>query len=543
MRLSEIDQWDAQTDVIVVGFGAAGGVVAIEAHDSGSSVLLLEKMPFAGGLSAISAGGIRIADDADAALEYLRATCGDRTADDLLREFAGAMVDLPDYVRQLAEVNGASVKVTPAVGNYPFPGYKSLGYCEVTAVPALEDGARYHATSATTNGGRLLKVLEDNITKRGIPVWHRTAARELITNADGRVCGLFALRDGKPVAIRANKAVILTCGGFENNPDMQKQYLQVGALQSTSFRGNTGDGIRMAKAAGADLWHMWHIHGPYGFRDPSGEYPFAFFPKGIPMWTPGHEDSVSDLGIRDGNVPEPPARGLARLAWILVDRDGRRFMNEYPPYPGDTGIRPFDAFDPLRQDFSRIPAYMIFDENGRKMYPMGSLAYNDDEASYDWSRDNLKEIERGIFRRAESLEELADGIGVPADRIHDTISDWNASVAAGRDATFGRGADTLVSINTPPYYYGEVRPILINTQGGPRHNVRQEVVDPFDRPIAGLYAAGEIGSLFGHLYMSGGNLAECIAGGRIAGREASALEPWTSGNDQTDSTDRIAVGK
>ena len=523
MRETDVERWDAETDVIVVGFGAAGGVAAIEAHDAGAEVILLEKMPFPGGLSAISAGGIRIAENAGDAFTYLQATCGNRTPDDLLHDLAQGMVDIPEYVRGLARVSDAQVGVTGAVGNYPFPGCMSLGYCEVTDVPALAAGQRYSATSATTNGGRLIKVLEDNITHRGIDLRYETAAGELVIGNDGQVRGLIARRAGRAVALRAAKAVILTCGGFENNPDMQDQYFQAGAIRPTSFRGNTGDGIAMAQAAGADLWHMWHVHGPYALSDPTGEYPFALFHKGIPMWTPGVPGSASDLGIEPEEAPDASRKPLARLAWILVDRDGRRFMNEYPPYPGDTGMRPFDQFDPLRQEFARMPAYMIFDEAGRQMYPMGYAAYNDAEVSFEWSRDNLREVERGIFHRADSLAALAEGIGVPGNRMRETLDAWNAAVSHGQDTVFGRPENTMVRIDTPPFYYGEVRPAVINTQGGPRHNVRQEVVTPFGHPIPRLYAAGELGSVFGHLYMSGGNLAECIVGGRRAGREAASL--------------------
>lgn len=533
MRFEDVGKWDEDHDVIVVGFGAAGGVAAIEAHDAGADVVLLEKMGFPGGLSAISAGGIRVSDDAEGAFEYLKCTCGGRTPDDLLRDLAEAMVELPEYIRGLAEVNGATVRVTPAVGNYPFPGYISLGYCEVSEVPELEDGRRYYATSATTNGTRLLKVLEDNIARREIPVRYQTAAKELITDRSGQICGLIVERNGRTISIQSRRAVILTCGGFENNADMQRQYLQMGDVRPTSFRGNTGDGIAMAQAVGADLWHMWHVHGPYGLHDPSNEYPFAFFHKAIPMWTPGHTGSVSNLGIEETAETGKPRKTLAKLAWILVDRDGRRFMNEYPPYPGDTGLRPFDLFDPLKQDFARRPAYMIFDENGRKMYPMGYAAWNDDQASYTWSKDNLDEIDRGIFRRADSLEDLAEGIGVSVEQIRATVEDWNACVGDGKDSRYGRRAETMVRIDNPPFYYGEVGPVVINTQGGPRHSRLQQVLSPFDKPISRLYAAGELGSVFGYLYMGGGNLAECIAGGRTAGREAAALEPIAQEHENT----------
>ncbi|WP_415273508.1 hypothetical protein, partial [Bacillus siamensis] len=82
-----------------------------------------------------------------------------------------------------------------------------------------------------------------------------------------------------------------------------------------SFRGNTGDGIRMAQAAGAALWHMWHHHGPYGIRHPDPSYPFGIYAKILPMWTPERETKL-----------------LPKMAWIVVDQRGRRYVNEYPPY-------------------------------------------------------------------------------------------------------------------------------------------------------------------------------------------------------------------
>ena len=79
----------------------------------------------------------------------------------------------------------------------------------------------------------------------------------------------------------------------------------------------------------------------------------------------------------------------------------------------------------------------------------------------------------------------------------------------------------MIPVAKPPFFWGEVWPVVSNTQGGPAHDERQRVLDAFGEPIPGLYAAGELGSVFGHLYMSGGNLAECFIGGRIAGREAA----------------------
>ena len=67
---------------------------------------------------------------------------------------------------------------------------------------------------------------------------------------------------------------------------------------------------------------------------------------------------------------------------------------------------------------------------------------------------------------------------------------------------------------------------MSNTQGGPVHNARQQIIDVDGEPIPRLFAAGELGSSFGHLYLSGGNIAECFVTGWVAGREAAALDPW-----------------
>ena len=107
-----------------------------------------------------------------------------------------------------------------------------------------------------------------------------------------------------------------------------------------------------------------------------------------------------------------------------------------------------------------------------------------------------------------------------------TLDRWNAQCASGADDDFGRLAATMAPIKTPPFYFGEVWPIVSNTQGGPVHDARQRVLDPFREPIPRLYEAGELGSIWGHLYLCGGNLSECLITGRIAGNEAARLEPW-----------------
>ncbi len=504
---------DQHFDVVVVGYGGAGAVAAIEAAREGASVLLLEKMPDPGGITILSAGGLRICFDADEAFKYLRHTCGGRTPDDVLRALAQGMSEMPGYLRELALVNGASVQVNPAPGNYPFPGCDHLGYAEVASIPGFGESrdGEYLAVKPLRPGCYLFKVLADNVdslvAQGRVQVWLESSAKRLLRSPEGRVCGVEVERrqDGRGETLRvgASMGVVLTCGGFEADEELKKQYLVSTPVINGGYRGNTGDGIRMAQEVGAALWHMWLYHGPYGMRHTDPDYPFGFYVKMLPMWT-----------------PERTVKPLPKMAWIVVDQNARRYVDEYQPYLSDTGVRQFDHYDPKSYSHPRLPSFLLFDEAARELYPMGRSVTNDREVRYEWSADNLKEVENGILIKAESLDDLAEKLELDPQGLQKTVDRWNADVAAGVDTEFGRRPETLVPLVKAPFYAARLWPLVINTQGGPVHDAQQRVLDAWGEPIAGLYSAGELGSVFGHVYMAGGNLAECFIGGRAAARNA-----------------------
>jgi succinate dehydrogenase/fumarate reductase flavoprotein subunit len=215
-------------------------------------------------------------------------------------------------------------------------------------------------------------------------------------------------------------------------------------------------------------------------------------------------------------------RGDVVMSWILVDRRGRRFMNEYEPYMQDTGHRPFEVFDPAMQDYPRIPSLLIVDAQGRKRYPLAAPTWHDAAVAERWRGTTPVEMDAAILTEAPTTAALAQATGLDPGALSETVADWNAACASGEDAAFGRPPGSMLPIATPPFYGAKVWPVVSNTQGGPVHDAGQRVLDAFGEPIPRLYAAGECGSVFGHLYMSGGNLAECFIGGRIAGRAAAA---------------------
>ncbi|MSP67443.1 MAG: FAD-binding protein [Alphaproteobacteria bacterium] len=505
-------QWDDSYDVIVVGYGYAGGVAAIEAAEAGARVLLIEKMPDPGGISICSGGNVRIADDAAMALTYLKATCAGTTPEDVLAVLAEGMTRVRGYFERLAATSGAVVDSRPAGGNYPFPGGETFGFAFIESVPNFDPAGRYpHVNSYVpiqrAAGVRLFKVLEDNVRERRIAVWLEAAAERLLTDADRTVHGLTIRTPSGARRVQARQAVILACGGFEADAEMQRQHWQEKPVLLAAFRGSTGDGIRMAQDVGAGLWHMWNYHGTYGFRHPDPDYPYGLRLKRLPDWMPG-------------KAP----REDVRMPWVVVDRNGRRYMNEYPPYMQDTAHRPMSFYDTITQSYPRIPSFMILDQVAKGAYPLCSPTFNDRNLSFEYSEKSLRDLEDRIVRKAGSIAELAQGMKVDAAVLGATIARWNALCEAGADADFGRPTPSMMKIATPPFYVAEVWPICSNTHGGPVHNVHQQVLDVFGESIPRLYAAGELGGVFGHLYLGGGNLAECFIGGWIAGRHAAGLE-------------------
>ena len=121
---------------------------------------------------------------------------------------------------------------------------------------------------------------------------------------------------------------------------------------------------------------------------------------------------------------------------------------------------------------------------------------------------------------------MAEAIDVDEAVLEDTIERWNDAVESGNYDQFGRPPGSMMPIRKPPYIIARVYPICSNTQGGPVHDAQQRILDSFGQPIPRLYAAGELGSSFGHLYISGGNVVECLVTGRVAAREAAGLQPW-----------------
>jgi len=488
MRVSIPEKWDLESDVVVVGWGAAGTAAAVTAHERGAEALILEKMPEGGGNTSICGGNIIIPKGKEF-IEYLDTLSFQTTEREIIEVFVEEAMKNGDWIREM----GSEVQVfTPLEVAYPTM-IAGAGFPHVRGADTV---VKYNIKGTLEEGKpsqRLWKFLSGIVARRKIKVLTSTPAKELIPSPEGEVIGVLAEREGKSIYIKARKAVILTCGGYENDPKLKWDYLPVKPAMFLGTPANTGDGIRMVQQIGGDLWHMTRLSCLIGFQAPGFEAAFwvSFLSEGF----------------------------------IFVDKCGQRFVNE-------AGIeiheyyRELSHFDIEKMEFPRVPFWAIFDEPTRRRGALsrGTAGYNRDR--YTWSLDNSAEINKGWILQGKTAADLASKISMDPGVLKETITRYNQHCQAGKDADFGRAKEDLRALE-PPLYAIQLWPALINTQGGPRRDKESRVLDPRGKPIRRLYAAGELGSIWGYLYQGACNIGEALVFGRIAGQNAAAEKPWS----------------
>jgi succinate dehydrogenase/fumarate reductase flavoprotein subunit len=496
------ESWDDEADVVIVGYGFAGSAAAIAAHDAGATVLLLEKAPeqFKGGNSRVSAQILFWPNDIEKAKTYFRALAGpymDNISDEMVEVWATEMHANRAYLE------GLGMKPILA-GGAEFPEMPASDCVQMLVHNDKADVANDQSSfslgaNALLGGERIWKgVTEPALAARKIRRLYETAAVELIKD-DGEITGLIAEQHGKRITIKANRAVILTCGGFENNPTMIRTYLEgLPNIYPVGTPYNTGDGIKMGVNAGADLWHMNNIAGPeFFFKAPEIE---------VSRWI---------------NIPHQDS-------YLFVAHDGKRFTAEGTPCMGADRHGKTNVHGVWMQQLTPVPVYMIFDETFRKAGSIGeSFACWDvtHGNQYAWSADNIREVDKGWIKRANSIGDLAPLINLAPEVLKATVERYNAFAKDGTDTDYDRAKSYMAPLVSGPFYAMELTPSFVNTQGGPRRNKDAQIIGRDDKPSPRLYSAGELGSIYSFNYNAGGNIGECFAFGRIAGRNAAQDKP------------------
>ena len=547
---------DAEFDIVVAGSGAAGMTAALTAAHLGATAVVLEKTGSFGGSTARSGGGIwapgntvlrraGVADTPELARAYLAHVTDGDAPEELRRallEHCSAMLDLvlaatplrfawvPGYADYYPEApgglaSGRSIEPVPLDGSVldgelarlnppylPVPDgvavtqadyrWLSLGPRHPRAVLASAKVAGRVARTRLLRhrmlslGQALAAGLRAGLLAGGVPVWLETPLTGVVMT-DGRVTGVRAVRDGKPVLIRARRGVLIATGGFERNAEMRHRYQRspIGTGWTTGAAGNTGDGIVAGQELGAatglmdDAW--WGPSIPL----PGGPY-FCLAERSLP-------------------------------GCVLVNGAGRRFVNESAPY--------VDAVHAMYEQDSaenpHIPAWLVFDQRYRDRYVFAGLP----------PRRPLPRrwYAAGAVFRAPDLAGLAAEIGVDPGALAQTVARFNDFARKGRDEEFRRGDSAydryygdprcrpnpnLAPLQRAPFYAAKIVPGDLGTKGGLRTDGRARVLRSDGTPIPGLYAAGNASaSVMGHSYAgAGATIGPAMTFGYIAALDVAS---------------------
>ena len=453
---------DRDYDVAIIGSGVAGLSAAVSAADAGARVMILEAAERVGGSSRLSGGHF-----------FAAGTCVQReagisdTSDAMFEHYMTLTQWLvePSVVRRYCDLSAPTLEWLRDLGAVFKPEHVHAS--GVGSVP------RGHVPEG--EGLEVVRVLDRECSKRGVELAFKTPVDGLLTAADGRVVGIRSAGQ----ELRAG-AVVVASGGFGANPELIAKYFPDAAAAGDwawyiGADEARGDGIALGQQVGAAI---------------DGHN------RGLLLLTPGFS--------RDLEIFLP--------GWIvLVDRHGRRFADETAPYPMMAGL------------FKRHGgvAFAIFDEPARAAAEPNPL-----NRAY-WVADILEaKADEGRIFRAHSLDELARGAGIDAPALAGTVERYNADCERGVDTAFFKSPISgMREIATPPFYAVEVRPAIIAWTGaGLRIDADARVIGRDERPIPGLFAAGEtVGSLHGDRYIGGGgSFGPCLVFGKLAGEHAAA---------------------
>ena len=509
--------WNEECDVLVAGSGAGGVTGAYTAAREGLDVILVEATDKFGGTTAYSGGGgfwfpanpvLKRAgtdDTIEDALEYYHAVVGDRTPRELQDTYVKGGAPLVEYLEQDENLKFEMLPWPDYYGKMPKARNDGQRHTMPTPLPISEVGDLHKLVRGPLDfdrlgadlpemliGGRALvgRFLKAIGNYPNAKLNLNTPLVELVVE-DGAVVGALVERDGEQVAIRARKGVILAAGGFEGNDELRQKYGVPGVARDTMGPwGNVGQAHQAGIAVGADTDLMDQAWWSPGLTHPDGRSAFA----------------------------------LCFTGGIFVNDDGKRFVNEYAPY--DRLGR--DIIARMEDGSVTLPYWMIYDDKQGQRPPIAATNVSMVETE--------KYVDAGLWHTADTLEELAGKIGVPAENLLATVERFNAMAANDVDEDFGRGDEAydraftgggpaLIPIEQGPFHAAAFGISDLGTKGGLRTDTAARVLDTSGNPIPGLYAAGNtMAAPSGTTYPGGGNpigtsmLFSHIAAMNIAGK-------------------------
>lgn len=528
----------ATTDVLIIGAGGAGLLAALRCHQHCLKPLLIEKTDKIGGATAYSGGAVwipnnhlqKVQEDGDSpakALQYLDSLIGDGIGPASSSERRRAYVENAPQMASFLHRLGFQWRLSKGYPDYhpDLPGGREHGrsiegnvfnlrelgdwrqYINLSPtypIPPLfayEAGTVARAGASLSAFAALIRVLIRSAAHRGLgrepvtlglsligqllalnrkhetTIWRNSPLESLLKRSDGSIVGAIVCQDGQKKVVLAKHGVLLCAGGFAKNQKMREEYQEgpIDTSWSSVPPSDTGDAIKAGIAVNAatalmdDAW-----------------------------WGPTMIDPIKG--------PHFALWDRARPFSICVDVAGQRFMNEAESY-----------VDAVHHQYARhrttkaIPAWMIVDSNFRQRYPLHTVL----------PRVSPKTaIESGFLFMGNTLDELAQQIGVDKEGLSRTIARFNTMAMAGVDEDFGRGSTAyhrffgdpkslpnanLGPIERPPFYAVRIYPGDLGTKGGLLTDEHGRVLNRQHEPIRGLYASGNTtASMMGRRYAGAG---------------------------------------
>jgi len=445
------------TDVVVVGSGIGGFSSAIRAAQNGAKVTMVEKLSVVGGSTNVAevvfASGSKLQRELGIEytdLEVLRDEC----------EFHNYRVNRILW-QKLVENSGKAIDwflgiVEPYGGGF----FAVLGNEGGLQVAHAYKPTVIQATGETSTKGKgHIAILETVAKQLGVSIYTSCPAKKLVST-DGKVTGIIADNSGEIIQINAAKGVILAASGFANNQDMiAGMGRDVKQMAFVGCEGSTGDAIAMAQSVGA-------AH--------KGSLCLQFMGATLPL--------PSSMGDHINQVVRNEPFNL----W--VNQNGRRFVTEYLTIFTQKG----NAVDMQNGTFSLMDEALV-DFYQTYATTQGAGSYVLAGTVLDQTRSGLN----GILQsqpdnafKADTIEELAQKTGMQADTLKATIDRYNELCTKGEDTDFGKPADFLRPLTTPPYYACRLFTNLLTTVGGIQINENAQVIDENAKPIPGLFVVG-----------------------------------------------------
>lgn len=526
-------KWDASYDVVVVGSGAAGLTAGLTAKLQGMKSLVIEKTDRYGGASAISGGalwipnnhiikGAGVPDTHELARQYLDSTIGDRVPEELKEAYITRGPEMlrflynktkhmrfqyakgySDYypekpgglsqgrsieplifdLTKMGSLANSMRRATLSTKGFTMNSYEFHKVNMITRTlkgktTALKLGARLVKSKVTKSdpvalGEALIARLRLSLAEANGDLWLSTAFKDFIMGK-GRVIGIIVERDGQELKIEAKKGVVLSSGGFSHNQTLREKYLPspTNAAWTSSPEGQTGDILEPGVKIGATLDLMDKVWGAPSVIDPQG-HPFFL---------------VADRGVPN---------------MIVVDSAGQRFVNEAAPYHEfvDTMYKHQEVTQ------QAVPSWILIDASAKSRYIFTGL-FPGQAFPKSW-------FEHGVAKSAETIEELAKQMEVPAENLVATVNRFNDFARNGHDDDFYRGDSAydnyygdptlpnpnLAEIKKAPFYALRLYPGDIGTKGGLVVDEYARVIKENGEPIEGLYASGNCSaSIMGETY-------------------------------------------